>query len=72
MRAGSLAAIGTGSSLPPHPRPLSREGRGEKDLQTLRASSSYKLLLPSPLAGEGPGVEGAGRLSFFESPSPSL
>jgi hypothetical protein len=45
----------------PHPRPLSREGRGEKDSakqRHLRRKTIFVTLLRSPLAGEGLGVAG--------------
>jgi hypothetical protein len=60
----------------PHPQPLSREGRGGKEWQRgqtctatrrlapqradMRGNVLLANLLPSPLAGEGLGGEGAG------------
>jgi hypothetical protein len=41
------------AGVPPHPRPLSRKGRGEKI-----GMKRLLTLLPSPLAGEGVGGEG--------------
>jgi hypothetical protein len=72
----------TGSGIPatgapPHPRPLSLEGRGVKEEGAEARSSTrgalWKLLLPSPLEGEGLGVRGptAGRSGAAGGGAPS-
>ena len=53
--------MGASREVPPHPQPLSHEGRGEQDkkanssAKTRTASTTYS---PLSLVGEGPGVRG--------------
>jgi hypothetical protein len=65
MRMLEKRHLSTFEKAPPHPRPLSLEGRGEegKDEAPLWKESAARpeFLLPSPLEGEGLGVRG-----FFE------
>jgi pantoate--beta-alanine ligase len=54
--------------VPPHPQPLSHEGRGEKICTRLAFASSANVvtLPPSPLAGEGLGVRGPTSIAVAE------